>query len=73
VSLVATPDPRALDVGLAARSCHKSMIIKYINKKKQRKKINGKKKTNEENEKKYELIGLTRQTLDSRHESLITK
>ena len=23
-----TPDPRALDVGLAARSCHKSMIIK---------------------------------------------
>ena len=28
VSLTATPDPRALDVGLAARSCHKSMIIK---------------------------------------------
>ena len=52
MSLVATPDPRALDVGLTARSCHKSMIIKYINKKKQRKKINGKKKTNEENEKK---------------------
>ena len=22
------PDPRALDVGLTARSCHKSMIIK---------------------------------------------
>jgi len=28
VSLTATPDPRALDVGLAARSYHKSMIIK---------------------------------------------
>jgi len=38
VSLVATPDPRALDVGLAARSCHKSMIIKYINKKKTKQK-----------------------------------
>jgi hypothetical protein len=28
VSLTATPDPRALDVGLAIRSCHKSVIIK---------------------------------------------
>jgi len=28
VSLTATPDPRALDVGLAARSCHKNVIIK---------------------------------------------
>ena len=32
-----------------------------------------KKKTNEEKEKKSELTGLTRQTWDSRHESLITK
>ena len=32
-----------------------------------------KKKTNEEKEKKYELTGLTRQTLDSCRESLITK
>jgi len=28
VSLTATPDPIALDVGLAARSCHKRVIIK---------------------------------------------
>jgi len=28
VDLAATPDPIALDVGLAARSCHKSIIIK---------------------------------------------
>jgi len=28
VGLAATPDPIALDVGLAARSCHKSIIIK---------------------------------------------
>jgi hypothetical protein len=32
-----------------------------------------KKKTNEEKEKKSELTGLTRQTWDSCHESLITK
>jgi len=58
----AIPDPIVLDVGLAIRSCHKSVIIKYINlkEKKQRKKTNKKKKTNEE--KKYELTGLTRQT-----------
>jgi len=43
------------------------------------KKTNRKKKTNEGKEKKYELTGLTletrltRQTLDSCHESLITK
>jgi hypothetical protein len=43
------------------------------------KKTNRKKKTNEEKEKKSELIGLTLQTRltcktwDSRHESLITK
>jgi hypothetical protein len=30
-----------------------------------------KEKNNEEKEKKYELTGLTRQTWDSRHESLI--
>ena len=28
IKLVATEDPRALDVGLTARSCHKSVIIK---------------------------------------------
>jgi hypothetical protein len=28
LGLVATPDPRALDVGLATRSCHESMITK---------------------------------------------
>jgi hypothetical protein len=28
VSLAATPDPRALDVGLTIRSCHENMIIK---------------------------------------------
>jgi hypothetical protein len=26
--MTATPDPRILDVGLAIRSCHKSVIIK---------------------------------------------
>ena len=54
MSLTATPDPIALDVGLAARLCHKSVIIKYINEneKKQRKKPIGRKKTNEEKEKK---------------------
>jgi hypothetical protein len=47
--------------------------------KKTKKKINRKKKTNEKKEKKYELTGLTlqtrltRQTLDSYRESLITK
>jgi len=35
VSLATIPDPIALDVGLAARSCHKSVIIKK--KKKQKK------------------------------------
>jgi len=38
VSLIATPDLRALDVGLTARSCHKSLIIKLIKKKKTKKK-----------------------------------
>jgi hypothetical protein len=28
VGLTAIPDPIALDVGLAARSCHKCVIIK---------------------------------------------
>jgi len=28
VGLAAIPDPIALDVGLAARSCHKNVIIK---------------------------------------------
>jgi len=28
LSLAATPDRRALDVGLAARSCHESLITK---------------------------------------------
>jgi hypothetical protein len=28
VSLTAKPDPRALDVGMTVRLCHKSMIIK---------------------------------------------
>jgi len=28
VNLTITPDPRALDVGLTAKSCHKNMIIK---------------------------------------------
>jgi hypothetical protein len=39
VGLAAIPDPIALDVGLTARSCHKSVIInRLIKKKKQRKK-----------------------------------
>jgi len=46
VSLVATPDPRALDVGLAARSCHKSVIIKKKKKSTGRKKLMKKKKKN---------------------------
>ena len=61
--LAATPDPKALDVCLAIRSCHKNVIIK---KKKTKKK-------NQQEEKKSESTGLTGQTLDSRHESLITK
>jgi len=28
VDLTAIPDPIVLDVGMAARSCHKNMIIK---------------------------------------------
>jgi hypothetical protein len=35
VSLTATPDPRALDIGLTARLCHKSM--KKINEEKEKK------------------------------------
>jgi hypothetical protein len=35
VGLAAIPDPIALDVGLVARSCHKSVIIKKIKKKNQ--------------------------------------
>jgi len=31
VSLAATPDPKVLNVSLTARSCYKSVIIKYIN------------------------------------------
>jgi len=31
VSLTATPDPKVLEVGLVVRSCHKNVIIKYIN------------------------------------------
>jgi hypothetical protein len=46
VGLPAIPDPIALDVGLVARSCHKSVIIKKI-----KKKTNMKKKTNEEKKK----------------------
>jgi ribosomal protein S8E len=42
-------------------------------KEKNKKKSTGRKKTNEEKEKKYELTGLTRQTWNSHHESLITK
>jgi hypothetical protein len=44
-----------------------------MKKKKTKKKIKRKKKTNEEKEKKSELTGLTRQTWNSRLESLITK
>jgi hypothetical protein len=40
--LTATPNPRALDVGLAIRSCHKSVIIKK--KKTKEKKPIGRKK-----------------------------
>jgi hypothetical protein len=64
------PDPIVLDVRLAARSCHKSVIIK---KKKTKKKTKRKKKINEEKEKKSELTGLTLQTLNSCRESLIIK
>jgi len=28
MGLAATPDPKALDIGLAARLCHKNVIIK---------------------------------------------
>jgi len=49
VSLAATSDPRALDVDLAARSCHKNVIIKK--KKNKEKKLTGRKKTNEKKEK----------------------
>ena len=48
MGLAAISDPIALDVVLAARSCHKNVIIK---KKKKRKKTNMKKKTNEKKEK----------------------
>jgi hypothetical protein len=48
VGLNTIPDPIILDVCLAARSCHKSEIIK---KKKQRKETKMKKKINEEKEK----------------------
>jgi len=48
LSLVATADPRALNVGLVARSCHKNVIIK---KKKTKKKNQQEEKTNEEKEK----------------------
>jgi len=41
MSLAAAPDPRALDVGLAIRSCNKSVIIKK--KKTKEKKLIGKK------------------------------
>ena len=50
MSLVATPDSRALDVGLAIRSCHKSVIIKKKKTKEKkpigRKKLMKKKKKN---------------------------
>ena len=54
MGLTTIPNLIALDVGLAIRLCHKSVIIKYIkeNEKKQRKKPIGRKKTNEEKEKK---------------------
>ena len=45
MGLTAIPDPIALDVGLAASSCHKSVIIKN---KKTKKKNQQKEKTNEE-------------------------
>ena len=49
MGLTAISDPIALDVGLTARSCHKSVIINRLIKKK---KTNMKEKTNEEKEKK---------------------
>ena len=55
MSLTVTSDPRILDVALAIRSCHKSVIIK---KNKEKNSIE-RKKTNEEKEKEIELIGLT--------------
>jgi len=58
VSLAVIPDLIALDVGLAANSCHKSEILNRLIKKKKTKKTNKKKKTNEKKEKKSELIGL---------------
>jgi hypothetical protein len=48
VGLNTIPDSIVLDVRLAARSCHKSVIIK---KKKTKKKTKIKKKINEEKEK----------------------
>jgi len=45
LSLVATADPKALDVGVAARSCHKSVIIKK-KKTNRKKKLMKKKKKN---------------------------
>ena len=57
MSLTAIPEPRALDAGLAARSCHKNVIIK---KKKSKKKNQQEEKTNEE-KKKSELTRLTLQ------------
>jgi hypothetical protein len=56
LNLAAIPNLIVLDVSLAARSCHKNIIIK-------KKKINLNKKANEEKDKKKsELTGLTRQT-----------
>jgi hypothetical protein len=54
VSLVATPDPIALDMGLTVMSCHKIMIIKYINEKeknKEKKPTGRKKKLMKKNKK----------------------
>jgi hypothetical protein len=48
VGLTAIPNSIVLDMGLAARSCHKSVIIKN---KKTKKKTKRKKKINEEKEK----------------------
>ena len=44
MSLATTPDPRVLNVGLVARSCHKSVIIKRLIKKNKEKKPTGRKK-----------------------------
>ena len=72
--MAATPDLIVLDVSLTARSCYKIMIIKYINEKKNKEKNqHEEKKLMKKKKKKSKLTGLTRQTWDSRHESLITK